>query len=161
MRGFAPGMDWSFCCGRNALPCFRCLNKTGRGGNTSSSLKSFGIAVIVWIAICSCIDSEAANITSRSLVYWPTPSNYLVPDGRDCKFKTSCNSNYSTHCMMKRCGITAVRPYAPGWDHRMSRCKNKAPMPFRWGYCGCLEWEPFDQDWCADAPNPPRIQPQV
>lgn len=108
--------------------------------------------------LCSCIDSEAPNIRNRRLPYWPTPSNNMSTgwDGK-CYPNSPCNSNYSTHCMMKRCGITADRGWAPGWDHRMSRCAKETKVPC--GGCACLKWEPIDQDWCGDAPNPPRYQP--
>ena len=108
--------------------------------------------------LCGCLDREAVNIKKRSLVYFPNPSNYLEPEGDKCKNRTSCNSNYSTHCMMKRCGITAERPFAPGWNHRMSHCTEIVGKPFCWGFCGCNKWEPFDSDWCSDKPNPPVIQ---
>lgn len=110
--------------------------------------------------LCGCIDSEAANVRNRNLPYWPTPSNNMSTgwDGK-CYPNSTCNSNYSTHCMMKRCGITASRPWAAGWDQRMSRCVKERKFPC--AGCACEKWEPVDQDWCGDTPNPPRIQPYI
>jgi hypothetical protein len=89
---------------------------------------------------------------------------------------TSCNSNYTTHCMMKKCGVDSKRNWgrtAPGWDHRMKTCKAFSSIPaistlsnplypsFRPpGSCGCVckKWELIDDEWCADEPQEPIIQ---
>ncbi len=112
--------------------------------------------------LCECIDQAAANITSRDLPYYPLPENRVYwtggwPGKSECHTTRACNSNYSTHCMMKRCGITAERPYAPGWDHRMKICsKWETPCWYK-NRCRCAEWSEEDGDWCAEKPNPPRI----
>jgi RHS repeat-associated protein len=116
--------------------------------------------------LCDCIDSEAANIRNRRLTYFPIPQNGIfyestVGFGVECKTYFACNSNYSTHCMMKRCGITANRRFAPGWDHRIQKCTKLKPNCWYANKCRCETWENADDDWCSDPPSPPRINPSI
>jgi RHS repeat-associated protein len=72
-------------------------------------------------AKCTCIRNTAALITASLLPYRAAPGN--EPCG-----VSSCNSNYSAHCLLKHCGVTAG--YAGwsaggtpvGWNHRMKEC---------------------------------------
>ncbi|MFN7731626.1 MAG: RHS repeat-associated core domain-containing protein [Pirellula sp.] len=106
--------------------------------------------------LCGCIDREAGAFPK--LPYFAKPSN-------SCESYPTCNSNYTTHCMMKKCGITSDRPWAPGWDHRMAECvKKRFPCqasPTTVSNCVCDEWKVVDNNWCASKPNPPIISPRV
>jgi RHS repeat-associated protein len=106
-------------------------------------------------ALCGCIDKEANNITSQNLPYWPVPENGVYhtggwPGKSYCHVYKTCNSNYSTHCMMKRCGITADRPKAPGWNHRIKDCTEWEKPCWYKNRCRCKTWENIDDDWCAE-----------
>jgi RHS repeat-associated protein len=117
--------------------------------------------------LCNCLDRIAALIRSKKLPYWPTPKNSFLSHA--CKSTTFCNSNYTTHCMMKKCGIDSAKNTwrtAPGWNHRMMKCTKTSKIRPNYGSrtlgcrCKCDKWELIDEEWCAGAPANPTIKPE-
>ena len=117
-------------------------------------------------ALCKCVHDTAALIRSKKLPYFPVPANKTSRDGQSCKTESTCNSNYTTHCIMNKCGIsstTSTGRLTPGWDHRMKKCHTwRRPSIFSMicgGECQCAEggWSYIDTEWCGDAPigDPP------
>ncbi len=121
--------------------------------------------------LCNCVDRITALIKSKKLRYELRPSNTILEQFGKAKFScvssSSCNSNYTTHCVMKKCGIDSNRNsgfFAPGWNHRMKKCTDFNWRPGndkRSGRCACTcnKWETIDDSWCADAPAAPVVLP--
>lgn len=106
--------------------------------------------------LCNCIAREAKNIADRKLRYFFLPSN-------SCAGESTCNSNYTTRCILSRCGIASLLERlvgsAPGWNHRMKKCTSSSFEGPNCNNCICHKWETMDDDWCGDTPDYPRIMP--
>ncbi len=105
-------------------------------------------------ATCGCIERIAGLIRSKFLRYEAIPSNTtMVNIDRVCKSHSTCNSNYTTKCILRKCGLAPnFGGLAPGWNHRMKKCTD-----FKETYimgelcdCKCKKWETIDDSWCAD-----------
>jgi hypothetical protein len=104
-------------------------------------------------SLCECVRKQAANIRNRKLPYKAVPGN-------NCDGKPTCNSNYTTHCIMSSCGISTSNvsgSWEPGWNHRMKECVAK--FQTERCACHCFKWTEVDSGWCADTPNPPKLKP--
>ncbi len=122
--------------------------------------------------LCGCIDRIAELIQSKKLVYAPVPYNEVI-SGVGCRTQSYCNSNYTTHCIMKKCGIESSKDRektAPGWNHRMKECpedkmRRITPSPaasnFSCPVCICEDdgWVTIDNEWCDDSPAVPKVKP--
>ncbi len=114
--------------------------------------------------LCDCIRSKAGAITKAKLPYKAIPEWEIDLLSDECNQPAYCNSNYSTSCIMSKCGIVSQRDTgrsAPGWGHRMQYCSKKRYVGSRHGCtsCRCDKWENKDGDWCADKPAVPTVNP--
>ncbi len=114
--------------------------------------------------LCNCIRKTASTITNKKLPYEPIPGAEVDLFSQECEARSFCNSNYSTHCLMSKCGIKSSRStgrIAPGWDHRMKICTKKRyeNLARQCKTCRCEKWENADGEWCADEPKSPIINP--
>ena len=88
--------------------------------------------------------------------------NYqILPRNSPCS-APGCNSNYTTKCLLRKCGVDGIPPFsAPGWHHRMKRCLDYDVYvyPDESGATGegtavCHEWTTIDTAWCGPAAQP-------
>lgn len=113
-------------------------------------------SVIVDHTVCQCIEETADRIRRQKLPYSPIPGN------DPCGGKPSCNSNYTTKCLLSFCGVgdkfgTEWWFDPVGWNHRMKTCIDveqpspsvATPNPAGKGCC-CLEWRTDDDSWCSE-----------
>jgi RHS repeat-associated protein len=100
-------------------------------------------------AICDCIAADASRLQAANLPYSPIPSN------NPCGGDPTCNSNYTTKCLLSHCGLQSTLDSAwfppVGWGHRMKKCVRVART--KQGCCVCVKWDPTDDAWCS-----PRTQ---
>lgn len=112
--------------------------------------------------LCKCIHKAARRIHAAALDYAWIPSND-VASLQGCRTISTCNSNCTTNCIMKSCGIAYKKWWLPpvGWNHRMKRCVSCCPrMEDESGEeAYCTKWVNNDLDWCADEPVFPKYRP--
>ena len=105
-------------------------------------------------SLCSCIRQKAATLVAAKLPYTPIPDNVIC----DGVMVGTCNSNYSTHCLMSACGIDhdfgGLFGAPIGWDHRIKKCIR---FERTGGCCRCVETKEVDGEWCDPAPKNPNV----
>jgi len=112
-------------------------------------------------SVCKCIRDTAVQINAQNLPYVPVPGN------SDCGAEPSCNSNYTTKCLLSNCGLSTNQysvgfplGFAPfGWNHRMKKCTSVADYNPRCGGCFCRKWESVDDAWCSPPAGAAVIPP--
>ena len=109
--------------------------------------------------LCECISQKAEKLAAAQIPYTPIPKNTMNCWGGVIDTARTCNSNYSTHCLLSACGIEhefgGLFGSPVGWNHRIKRC-------IRWEVngrcCRCLKTELIDGDWCGPAPKDPNVR---
>jgi hypothetical protein len=97
--------------------------------------------------VCKCIREKSQLINSKNLPYQFVPT-------KDCEGEGStCNSNYVTNCLLKKCGLSydawATGGTPVGWNHRMTKCLARSYQGGDQCVCICTKEETIDDEWCA------------
>jgi RHS repeat-associated protein len=127
-----------------------------------------------WLCQCVRATVDAINRNHVNMPYSPIPYNKCFPQGGSY---STCNSNYTTHCLMKSCGID-FRNWIPffkpvGWNYRMTECLSSHLEEYRDSpvdvgdigekkcKCVCDLSVPIDEGWCADSSTAQRLSDRV
>ncbi|HMO16440.1 MAG TPA: RHS repeat-associated core domain-containing protein, partial [Pirellulaceae bacterium] len=110
-------------------------------------------------SVCDCIVNKVASFNNfiESFEYQLSPRNTCMSVFKgSIVTKSTCNSNYSAHCLLRGCGLGIEWSSPPiGWNHRIEKCVEVYPQisvpdvltvtPC----CNCKRWEVIDEHVCG------------